>query len=197
MRTSRHETQDNRPVTTWKAAVEQVVTERGAALFGYAYVLTGDRHAADDLVQDALVRTFSKGKGGYSVDQAHIYVKRAIFTAFVDGRRRLRSRPATTAMVDEPPGALSTDALASTLSIHQAILSLPPRERACIVLRYLDDQPVAAVAQELGLATGTVKRYVSDAIARLRSTHPDLADLDDGLDGGQPHIAVIQRKASR
>ncbi len=53
-------------------------------------------------------------------------------------------------------------------------LTLPPRERACVVLRYLEDMPVASVAAELGIAVGSVKRYLSDGIARLRTLNLDV-----------------------
>ena len=55
--------------------------------------------------------------------------------------------------------------------MHLALLTLPPRERACVVLRYLEDLPVAAVAAELGLAEGTVKRYIADGVAKLRTAN--------------------------
>lgn len=67
--------------------------ERGRALFGYAYALTGDRYDAEDLLQDALVRAFRSGRTASSLDAAHVYVKRAIATAFIDRSRRLAVRP--------------------------------------------------------------------------------------------------------
>ena len=170
-------------MSSWATALDQLVRERGPALYGYAYVLTGDRHAAEDLVQDALIRTFRSGRSKGSIDSTHAYVKRAITTAFIDGHRRAAARPqrasgdagdlnapsASAAKTPDPSGEL-----AQAVDIHRALLTLPPRERACVVLRYLEDKPVATVAAELGLATGTVKRYLSDAITRLRTTHPEL-----------------------
>jgi len=181
-------------MSTWTATLETLLRERGAALFGYAYVLTGDRHAADDLVQDALVRTFQHGRGTYALDQAHTYVKRAMLSAFIDGRRRAATRPARSSLAADKATPDATNAIASSITVHQALLTLPPRERACMVLRYLDDLPVAGVARELDLATGTVKRYLSDAAARLRRTHPELADLDAALDGGTHEVQIIVKE---
>lgn len=161
-------------MSRWKDTLDALMRERAAALFGYAYVLTGDADAAEDLLQDALVRTFRVNRRSGTVNEAHAYVKRAISTAFIDSHRRREARPqrhpgdegdfarASAAVPD--PAARS----AETLDLHAAILILPARERACVVLRYLDDLPVASVAAELGLATGTVKRYLSDGVARLR-----------------------------
>lgn len=166
--------------------LDTLVRERGRALFGYAYALTGDRHDADDLLQDALVRAFRSGRHASSLDAAHVYVKRAIATAFIDRSRRLAARPLTSgtggdlhewvwALPDSPDHARDVE---SALDLQSALLILTPRERACIVLRFMDDLTVSAVADTLGLAPGTVKRYLSDARAKLREMLPDL-DLDD------------------
>lgn len=169
-------------MSSWSRALDELVRERGAALFGYAYVLTGNAADAEDLVQTALVRTFRTGKATRGLDSTHSYVKHAIASAFIDGHRRSQARP------QRAPGdvgdvhaftgvAVSDDhapAVNEALDVHRAILLLPPRQRACIVLRYLEDKPVAAIAGDLGLATGTVKRYLSDAVATLRTS----ADID-------------------
>ncbi len=169
-------------MSSWSRALDDLVRERGAALFGYAYVLTGNAADAEDLVQNALVRTFRTGRATRGIDSTRAYVKRAISSAFVDGHRRSQARPQRAAGdggdVHASPGvAVAHDhapGVDEALDLHQAILLLPPRERACIVLRYLEDKPVAAIASELGLATGTVKRYLSDAVATLRTS----SDID-------------------
>ncbi|MFV0632767.1 SigE family RNA polymerase sigma factor [Demequina sp.] len=172
-------------MSTWSRTLDELVRERGPALFGYAYVLTGNPTEAEDLLQDALVRTFRSGRRVGTIDSAHSYVKRAISSAFIDGHRRASARPVRATgdagdVTQQPASAVTTDPaanVAATLDLHSAILDLPPRERACVVLRYLDDMPVASVASELGIAVGTVKRYLSDAVARLRVTCADV-DFD-------------------
>lgn len=173
-------------MSAWRGLLDQLVRERGRALFGYAYVLTGDRYDAEDLLQDALVRAFRSGRTASSLNGAHVYVKRAIATAFIDRSRRLAVRP----LISGTGGDLqdwvwglpiSPDHAAdveSALDLQSALLVLAPRERACMVLRFMDDLTVDAVADTLGLAPGTVKRYLSDARAKLREVLPGL-DLDD------------------
>lgn len=173
-------------MSAWRDVLEQLVKERGRALFGYAYVLTGDRHEADDLLQDALVRAFKSGRNVRSIDAAHAYVKKAIASAFVDRGRRAAARPryaeagiddllsgSTAPVVDH---ALASDA---AFDLQAAVLTLAPRERACVVLRYMEDLRVDEIAAVLGVAPGTVKRYLHEAIQRLRAIMPEL-EFDDG-----------------
>ncbi|WP_284329353.1 RNA polymerase sigma factor [Demequina litorisediminis] len=65
---------------------------------------------------------------------------------------------------------------AEVLDVRAALARLSPRERACIVLRFYDDLTVPAIAERLGLAEGTVKRYLSDASARLATELHTVAD---------------------
>lgn len=160
-------------MSDWAATLDTLLRERGSALFGYAYVLTGSAQSAEDLLQDALVRTFRSGRGSRGIDSAHAYVKKAMASAFIDSGRRSAARPRTVTQEGPEVGTTPDHAPASDLAtdLHAALLLLPPRERACVVLRYLEDLPVARVASELGLAEGSVKRYLSDGVARLRQTN--------------------------
>ncbi|WP_084127396.1 RNA polymerase sigma factor [Demequina sp. NBRC 110054] len=174
----------------WSAVLDELMRERGSRLYGYAFVLTGDSADAEDLLQDALVRTFRRGRASTDLNSAHAYVKRAITTAFLDDRRRARRRPARGPedigdLAVVPAAAVESDrttASDATADLHAALLTLPPRERACVVLRHLEDLSVRSIAGELDLAEGTVKRYLSDGLARLRTTHPD---LDPGHEPGE------------
>jgi len=163
-------------MSEWSRTLDALLRERGAALFGYAYVLTGSADSAEDLLQDALVRTFRSGRGSRDLNSAHAYVKRAITSAFIDSGRRSAARPRTVTHegleIQTTPDHAPASVAAADL--HAALLTLPPRERACVVLRYLDGLPVAEVAAELGLAEGTVKRYVADGVAKLRESHLDI-----------------------
>ncbi|GEL95805.1 sigma-70 family RNA polymerase sigma factor [Cellulomonas composti] len=159
--------------------------ERGRALFGYAYLLSGDRHAAEDLVQEALVRTFSRRRAGFTPDDAEAYVRRAILTVFLDGARR-RARWARVRHLvgasDEPardPGPV----VGATLDVRAALATLAPQERAAAVLRWCEDLTVPEVAARMGLADGTVKRYLSTAGHKLEAL---LGPLPDGTDETAP-----------
>lgn len=184
----------------WSDTLDALMRERAPALFGYAYVMTGNSHEAEDLLQEALVRTFRTNRRVTTVDAAHAYVKRSITTAFIDKHRRTLTRPARAGGDDGEYGLARASAavpdptqnVATHMDLHAAILTLPPRERACVVLRYLDDQSVASVAHELGLATGTVKRYLSDAVAKLRDISTDIdfdvpesVPVDSPVNGGR------------
>jgi RNA polymerase sigma factor (sigma-70 family) len=181
MRISKHD-RETGFMSDWATTLDSLLRERGGALFGYAYVLTGSATLAEDLLQDALLRTFRSGRGSRDLNSAHAYVKRAITSAFIDSGRRSAARPRTVTdagvqSAPMPDHAPSSDAAAD---LQRALLTLPPRERACVVLRYLEDLPVASVAAELGIAVGTAKRYTADGIARLRALDldVDLAEAD-------------------
>lgn len=173
-------------MSAWRGLLDQLVRERGRALFGYAYALTGDRHDADDLLQEALVRAFRSGRTASSLDASHVYVKRAIATSFIDRSRRAAARPLLSGSASDlhdwawnlPSSPDHAASVESALDLQSALLTLAPRERACIVLRFMDDLTVDAVADTLGLAPGTVKRYLSDAREKLRAVLPALS-LDD------------------
>jgi len=160
----------------WERTVTELVRERGDALLRYARFVSGDAEEAADLVQDALVRTFGRLRNGFTIERAEAYVRRAILNAALDrGRRRTRWR--RIAPLEYRPDERDDDAPATDrrLDLHEELQRLSPRERACLVLRYWDDLTVDDVAATLGLSPGTVKRYLSDALAKMA-----LALADDG-----------------
>lgn len=159
--------------------------ERGRALFGYAHLLTGDRHAAEDLVQEALVRTFARRRSGFSPDDAEAYVRRAILSVFLDDARRRTRWAAVRHLLgrhDEPARDPAT-AVGAGLDVRAALTTLAPRERAAAVLRWCEDLTVPQVAARMGLADGTVKRYLSTAGHKLEAL---LGPLPDGTDETVP-----------
>lgn len=155
----------------WQPALDALVEQRYGALVARATLVSGSRAEALDLVHDALVATFSAKARFGSVAEAEQYVCRAIMTRFVDGtRRRGREHHAVARLAartdgtrsDPDPDVLGADVVA-------ALAELSPRERACVLLRHLDDLSVRDTAQLLGLSEGAVKRYVSDGLARLNT----------------------------
>lgn len=169
---------------TARDALEVLARERAGALFGYAYLLTGNRDAAADLVQEGLVRTFSRTRHGFTPDDAERYVRRAILSAYLDGARRAarwaRVRHLFVSSSDEPAPALSPEATATAgADVRAALLRLSPTERAVAVLHYCEDLSVADVATRLDLADGSVKRYLSDARHKLEPLLGPLPDADD------------------
>ncbi|MDM7855017.1 RNA polymerase sigma factor [Cellulomonas alba] len=163
--------------------LEQVARERYPGLVARAMLLVRSRAEAEDLVQDALVAVFG-GRARFATPaEAEQYVRRAIFTRFVDGtRRHQRERAAVErvggwrAQVDVGPEARLADELAGPL--EAALARLSPRQRACVVLRHVEDLSTAETAAVLGLSEGAVKRYLSDGVAALNAALGTTAPRD-------------------
>jgi len=143
---------------------------RGSAdrLGRLAYLLTGDRHRAEDLTQDALARTYAAWPRVVHED-AYGYTRRVLVNLHIDWWRvrRRRERPAS-----QPPARHDPDpahVVAERDWAVRALGQLSRRERAVVALRYFADLTEAAVAQELGISIGTVKSTNARALARLRA----------------------------
>lgn len=138
------------------------------------YLLGGDWHRADDLVQSTLERLYPLwGRLGH-VEDVDAYARRVLTRIFLAEQRRLWRRR-------ETPRAEPADAAGERLDVRALLAGLPPRQRAAVVLRYLEDRSVHEVAALLQVSTGTVKRHCHDALRRLRALLADGTDLD--LDG--------------
>lgn len=154
---------------SWEPLLEQVARERYPRLVARAMLLVASRSDAEDLVQEALVATFTARARFESAGQAEQYVRRAIVSRFVDRVRRSgRERSAAERTVARPHPS-TVDLAEQGLSTHLevALRALGPRVRACVVLRHLEDLSVRETASLLGLSEGAVKRYVSDGVAAL------------------------------
>ena len=152
----------------WEDELGELARERGPALVGYAYLLTGDLHAAQDLVQEGLVRTFSRRRSGGDVAWLEAYVRRAILHTYLNSYRSSRRWSGVVHLLADSTGERPPDAVAADRAdVHVALGRLSPRERACIVLRHFEDLTVPEIADRLTLSEGAVKRYLSDARSRL------------------------------
>jgi RNA polymerase sigma-70 factor (ECF subfamily) len=155
-------------MTRWKQTFTELVTIRGASLMRYAYMLCGNRADAADLVQEGLLRAFGRVRAGSQLNNVEAYVRRAILTAYLDSQRR-RTRWYSIRHLLAPRGSVekTETAVIAKTDMHDAMHALSARQRACLILRYYDDLPVAAIAAELGCSTGAVKRYLSEALGRM------------------------------
>ncbi|WP_062077160.1 sigma-70 family RNA polymerase sigma factor [Demequina globuliformis] len=170
-------------MATWEPVLEEVMRERAAGLLAYARLLTKDDAEAQDVLQDALVKSFSRGRAFTNVNVAEAYVRRTIPSVFIDRLRRRKAAERAHDRVGVEVAGHEPDR-AAVLDVRDALQRLTPRERACIVLRFYDDLTVPAIAERLGLAPGTVKRYLSDASARLAAdlgTDANWTDTPDSL----------------
>jgi RNA polymerase sigma factor (sigma-70 family) len=151
----------------WELVARELVDARYGVLVGYARLVAGGTADAEDLVQDALISTFGRRRTFASVPEAESYVRKAIVSRFIDGARR-SSRTKRTALADSPVAG-HAEAVDLSLDLTAALARLTDRERACVVLRHLDGLSVVETAHALGIAEGTVKRYVADGLAKLNA----------------------------
>jgi len=152
-------------MASWQPVLMDVMRERSHKLVAYAGLFTGNTGDAEDIVQEALIRTFSRGQAFPNAAAAEAYVRRAIPSVYIDRGRAATSRwRAVTRSIDHAPHVVDIDA---QVDVRRALDTLPPRERSCIVLRFFDDLTVPDIASHLGISEGAVKRYLSDASAKL------------------------------
>ena len=139
------------------------------ALVRYATALCGDPTEAEELVQSALVRVALRWPFVRDKDNPDGYVRRAIVNGYLTTWRRLRSRE--TSVAEPPELVVEGDVAAGVddlMTVRRALAGLPPRQRAVLVLRYLEDRSEQETAELLGCSVGTVKSQASKALAKLR-----------------------------
>jgi RNA polymerase sigma-70 factor (sigma-E family) len=158
---------------------EAFVQARTPALLRSAYLLTGDQHLAEDLVQSALVRTHRAWSRVSALGNAEAYTRRAMYHLQVSWWRRRRVAESFSSPTARPDGSAEPDHAEQTalrLSLRAALGQLPARQRAVVVLRFFDDLTEAQAAEMLGVTVGTVKSQTARALARLRAVAPELSD---------------------
>jgi RNA polymerase sigma-70 factor (sigma-E family) len=148
---------------TGYAGFEEFVGARRSALLRTAYLLTGNHHDAEDLVQSTLIKVVPKWER--IKDRPEPYVRRVLARESVNRWRTRRWREVTTDVVPEAMHHDSTDRIV----LLEDLRRLSPRQRAVLVLRYFDDLTEADTAAALGISIGTVKSHVRDALTRLRN----------------------------
>lgn len=151
---------------------ESFVLSRHAALIRTAYLLTGDSHLAEDLVQTALFKA-AKAWGRIEGDPEP-YVRRVIYNQNVSWWRKKRVPETALAHHDSPAGLGDSDL---RLSLDDALAQLTTRQRTVLVLRYFEDLTEVQTGHALGISAGTVKSTSRQALARLRTLAPHLAEL--------------------
>jgi RNA polymerase sigma-70 factor (sigma-E family) len=141
---------------------------RASALIRVAYVLTGNQHAAEDLLQTALTKAAAHWGRIHTAPEA--YVRQIMYREQVSSwRRRARHREAIMAEVPEQAAAVPDLSAETRLSLQQALRALPPGKRAVLVLRYFEDLPEAQVASILGCSVGTVRSQTYKALTQLKA----------------------------
>lgn len=144
----------------------EFVAERSDSLVRAAWLLTGDEHKAEDLVQVALVRLWERWS---KVDEPGAYARRVLYTTYVTWwRRRWRAETPSAAVPDTVTrDDVEGDAVVR-LAVRARLARLSSRQRAVVVLRYFEDCSVEEAARALGCSTGSIKTHTSRALAVLR-----------------------------
>ncbi|WP_405799849.1 SigE family RNA polymerase sigma factor [Streptomyces sp. NBC_01506] len=180
----------------------EFVRNRSTALLRTAVLLSGgDRHAGEDLLQNALAKAAGRW---HRIDEPEAYVRQILYRQQIS-RWRLKGRRKELT-VAEPPDlgadtrtASTTDATGDAelrLVMRDALARLTARQRAVLVLRYFEDLPEADVARLLGCSVGTVRSTTHRSLARLRALAPELALLD-ASDASDPSNSERRQPPSR
>jgi RNA polymerase sigma-70 factor (sigma-E family) len=153
---------------------------RAQALHRAAYLMVGDEQLAQDLVQEALTKTYVAWPRLRDPRNAEAYCRKAITTTAITWFRRKgwnNERP-TEYLPPDTRGIAGPEAsVADRDAVWQALRDLPPRQRAALVLRFYEDLTEVQTAAAMGCAVGTVKSQVSAGLAKLRERLGDDAEL--------------------
>lgn len=167
-----------------KALFDEYVAARSPYLLRIAYLLTRNRASAQDLLQEAFLKSWFAWS---RISDPESYVRRVLVTTYVSGLRRRWRTEFPSASLPDPGTPDASDAVGQRLVLWEALGRLPRRQRALVVLRYFADLTEAQTADALGVSVGTVKSQTSRALAKLR--------VDDSLSWGQraPNPANARR----
>lgn len=164
-----------------EAELREFVSARGAALSRAAYLLTGDHQAAEDLVQDTYVALVRRWQKSGLVDP-EAYVRRILFSRFVDGRRRRRLRELPWPSPPDTRGGDEAGTSTDRLTLRDALGRLTPKQRAVLVLRFYEELTEVQAAAALGISANKVKSQTRVALHRLRELAPDAVASFEGVE---------------
>ncbi len=158
----------------------EFVLSRTAALLRFAYLLTGDRHLAEDLTQEALVRVHQRWTRIVHEDGPEPYVRKTILHLYLSWRRRRSSAELPSEYLPEraDPGRFDEDLLDRD-EMWTLLATLPRAQRAVVVLRYYEDLSDPDIAHLLGCSAATVRVHAFKALKRLRAVLAPLAPTGD------------------
>ncbi len=143
------------------------VRAHSGSLFRTAYLMTGDYQRAEDLLQTTLVRVYQRWPRVERMDWPVGYARKVLVSQASSWWRRRSSHESPTLIRDQPTRQDQMEEVAEHERVWQAVLTLPPRQRAVTVLRYYEDLSEAEIAETLSMAPGTVKSHAHAASRRL------------------------------
>ena len=160
------------------AGFDAWAAERSRSLLIFATAVTGDREAARDAVQDALVAVYLRWRRLIVGGEPDAYARRIIVNRHISWWRRLGRRERLTAFAVDPAAITepAQEGLADTDLARRLLAGLPARQRAAVALRFYDDLAFAEIATVLECTESTARSYVHRALERLRT---QLRESDD------------------
>lgn len=159
------------------AEFAEFVQHRSYALLRTAYLLVGDHQLAEDLLQEALIKTLIAWPRLRDPAKVDAYVRRTIVTTAISWRRRRSFHEPPVGVVPDASGVDQVESLATHQVLIAHLRGLPPRQRAAIVLRYYEDLTLAQTAEIMGCSVGAVKSHVSVGLGSLRARMGPALDL--------------------
>jgi RNA polymerase sigma-70 factor (sigma-E family) len=154
-------------------AFRDFVVGRSASYLRTAYLLTGDWGHAEDLLQTALAKVYRAWGRLRDHDNLDAYVRRVLVNTQTSWWRRAWKAEQPTGSIPESAAPDALGASDDRDRLRRALLDLPPRQRAVVVLRHYEDLPEAEVARLLGCSVGTVKSQSARGLAKLRLSLDD------------------------
>jgi RNA polymerase sigma-70 factor (sigma-E family) len=152
------------------AAFAEYAEARATTLFRTAFLMVGDHQLAQDLLQEALVKTLMAWPRLRDRNDLEAYTRRIIVTTSISWRRRRSFHERPVEALPERSGADLADTVVTHDAIVSALRTVPPRQRAAIVLRYYQDLTERQTAEAMGCSVGAVKSQVSEGLRKLRET---------------------------
>lgn len=155
------------------AEFTEYLAARQAALLRTAYLVCGDRHQAEDVLQTALAKLYLSWDKVRDRGALDAYVRRIVVNETTSAwRRPWHRRERVTDVLPETAAHHDAYDEGQSAALWDVVRSLPPRARAVVVLRYYEQLTEAETAQTLGISTGTVKSQCSRAMTLLRERTP-------------------------
>jgi RNA polymerase sigma-70 factor (sigma-E family) len=170
-----------------RSGFAEFVAARSPALHRAAYLMVGDVGHAQDLVQEALTKTYVAWPRLRDPANAEAYTRKAITTTAISWFRRRGWSERPTELVPEGTQRGHGEGVATRTWVLECLAKLPPRQRAAIVLRFYEDLTEVQTADAMGCAVGTVKSQVSAGLAKLRTLMGADLDVDDLISVGGTH----------
>jgi RNA polymerase sigma-70 factor (sigma-E family) len=150
--------------------VEEFMQANVTALLRKAYLLTGSGPAAEDLVQDTLVRLYPQWGRVETAEVPLAYVRRSLTNTYLNQRRKGVHREISVDLVPDEPARRSTEKdVANREEVRALLRSLNQRQQAALVLRFYEGFDDTEIAENLGCRTGTVRSLISRGLATLRA----------------------------